>query len=148
MIRVQSSPFDPAEELSRFRGKRNDIGALSSFVGYVRGEKGGVEGLELHHYPGFTEARIAEIDADVRQRFDVTDTFIIHRYGKMQPGEPIVMVAATALHRAEAMQAVACLMDYLKTDAPFWKKETGPSGENWIEPRDADKQARQSWEQD
>ncbi len=156
MIRVQSAPFDPHAEAAAFSAGRMEAGALASFTGSVRNaahasqDTGGeVTALELEHYPGFTEAKIAEIEAAARKRFDVIDLLIIHRYGRMAPGEAIVFVAALSKHRREALQAVDFLMDQLKTDAPFWKKEVrGDGAPEWIEPRSDDRDARARWEQD
>jgi molybdopterin synthase catalytic subunit len=119
-------------------------GALASFVGLVRGD--GVSALELEHYPGFTEAEIARIEALARARFDVLDILVIHRFGTLAPGEPIVLAAALSRHRAAAFDCVRFLMDYLKTDAPFWKREITADGARWIEPRDDDRAARKDWE--
>lgn len=148
MIRVQSDLFDPHVETAAFQAGRAEAGALASFVGSVRDSAhgGDVEALELEHYPGFTEAQIAEIDAAARARFDVIDTLVIHRYGRMAAGEAIVLVAAISKHRREALQAVDYLMDRLKTEAPFWKKEVRPDGAEWIEPRSDDRDARDRWD--
>ncbi|MEZ5946710.1 MAG: molybdenum cofactor biosynthesis protein MoaE [Hyphomonas sp.] len=145
MIRVQREPFSPEAELASFRAGLAGTGAVASFAGYVRGEAGGVETLELDHYPGVTEKEIARIEAMAQARFDITASLVIHRFGKMAPGEPIVLVAAAAAHRKPALAAVDFLMDYLKTDAPFWKRETGPDGARWIEPTETDRAARKDW---
>ena len=145
MIRVVTAPFDPQAELSTFSAGRADAGALASFVGLCRAEAGGVATLELDHYPGFTEAAIEEIDAQARARFDLIDTLVIHRAGKIAPGEVIVLAAALSAHRKPALAAVDFLMDYLKTGAPFWKRETGPAGERWVEPTSEDYRARDAW---
>ncbi|MDZ4760522.1 MAG: molybdenum cofactor biosynthesis protein MoaE [Alphaproteobacteria bacterium] len=155
MIRVQSAPFDPNAETAAFTAGRAHAGALASFIGSVRnnahvleGLGGEVVALELEHYPGFTEDQIARIDVDARARFDVIDTLVIHRYGRMAPGEAIVLVAALSTHRREALQAVDYLMDRLKTEAPFWKKEVRGSGAaEWIEPRADDRDARAKWDE-
>lgn len=145
MIRVQEESFDPYAELERFTKKRPNVGAVASFVGLVRDEGDKVDALILDHYPGFTEKEIKRIETEARGRFDVADTLVIHRYGRMIPGEVIVLVAASALHRKDALEAVEFLMDYLKTEAPFWKRELGPDGEKWIEPRAGDRDAREAW---
>jgi molybdopterin synthase catalytic subunit len=147
MIRVQSAPFDPWAETSAFQRGRAEAGACASFVGSVRASADGkaVAMLELEHYPGFTERQIEAIDADARTRFDVMDTLVIHRHGRMRPGEAIVLVAALSAHRREALQAVDYLMDRLKTEAPFWKKEVRAGGEEWIEPRSRDLADRARW---
>jgi molybdopterin synthase catalytic subunit len=155
MIRVQTDPFDPHAETAAFAKGRGEAGALASFIGTVRdsSHKDGAHGdvvsaLELEAYPGFTEKQIAQIEADARGRFDVIDTLVIHRYGRMAPGEAIVLVAALSKHRREALQAVDYLMDRLKTEAPFWKKEVRPDGVEWIEPRGDDREAHARWKQE
>ncbi len=147
MIRIQAAPFDPEVELRDFVDRQSDFGAIASFAGYVRGEKGQVATLELQHYPGFTETEIEKILKMARARFEISDALVIHRYGPLGPGEAIVLVAAVSAHRKPAFEAVDFLMDYLKTDAPFWKREISPEGaSNWIEPRSQDRQARLEWE--
>ncbi len=150
MIRVQSIQFEPFAELAAFQAGHAEAGGLASFLGSVRDSAhgGAVEALELEHYPGFTEKQIEGIDAEARNRFDVLDTLVIHRYGRMSPGEPIVLVAAISVHRRDAIQAVDYLMDRLKTDAPFWKREVRPEGAEWIEPRGDDRTARERWEKE
>ncbi|MGE3143639.1 MAG: molybdenum cofactor biosynthesis protein MoaE [Hyphomonadaceae bacterium] len=142
MICVQEHPFEPAALLAAF--SHPDGGACASFVGRVRG--GGVMQLVLEHYPGFTEAEIARIEAEAHARFDLIDTLIVHRHGAMRPGETIVLTAALARHRKDALAAVDYLMDRLKTEAPFWKREITPAGEAWIEPRAEDYAAAAAWE--
>ncbi len=147
MIRVQTEAFDPHAETAAFAKGRGDAGALASFIGSVRDSAhgGAVEALELDAYPGFTEKQIAAIEADARTRFNVIDTLVIHRYGRMAAGDAIVLVAALSKHRREALQAVDYLMDRLKTEAPFWKKEVRPEGAEWIEPRADDREAHARW---
>ncbi|MDP3739452.1 MAG: molybdenum cofactor biosynthesis protein MoaE [Hyphomonadaceae bacterium] len=149
MIRVQTAPFDPHAETAAFAKGRGEAGALASFIGSVRDSAHGgeVSALELEAYLGFTEKQIAAIEAEARQRFDVIDTLVIHRYGRMAPGEAIVLVAALSKHRREALQAVDYLMDRLKTEAPFWKKELRPEGAEWIEPRSDDRASRAKWDE-
>lgn len=144
MIRV-AQRLDPAAELAAFSAGRTDAGALASFIGLCRGEDGAVAALELDHYPGFTESEIARIEAEARQRFAVLDVLIVHRAGWIEAGAPVVLVAVLAAHRKAALHAVDFLMDYLKTDAPFWKRETGPGGGRWIEPSADDHGARAAW---
>jgi molybdenum cofactor biosynthesis protein B len=144
MARVQSEPFDPGAELAAFARGRENAGALASFTGLVRGE--GVTALYLDHYPGFTEREIGKIEAEAKQRFDLIDTLVIHRFGTMRPGEPIVLAAVLARHRKAALQGIDFLMDYLKTDAPFWKREADAAGAHWIEPTAADRASRAAWE--
>ncbi|MEQ3648274.1 molybdenum cofactor biosynthesis protein MoaE [Hyphomonas sp.] len=145
MIRIQSAPLDIESELQAFRPSSLDYGALASFEGYVRGEDGKVTALELQHYPAMTEAEIARFEQVTRDRFEVLDCLIIHRVGRILPSEAIVLVAVLAKHRKPAFEAVDFLMDYLKTSAPFWKKQIGPDGETWIEPRSSDHAAAAAW---
>ena len=150
MIHVVATPFDPQAEIAAFSKGRSDAGALATFVGSVRDSAHGdaVTALDLEAYPGFTEKQIGKIEADARARFDVIDTLVIHRHGRMMPGEAIVLVAALSKHRREALQAVDYLMDRLKTEAPFWKREVRPDGEEWIEPRSDDREAHARWTED
>ena len=147
MIRLQPHPFDPEAELRAFREKAGAAGAVASFCGFVRAEAGSVEALELQHYPGLCEQEISRMTESARARFDIADVFVLHRFGRMMPGEPIVLVAASAAHRKPALEAVDFLMDYLKTSAPFWKRETTTSGERWIEPTTSDYSAVSAWSQ-
>lgn len=139
-IRIASEPFDPQAEEAAFAAGRRDIGAIVSFTGVCRERTNGegVGELFLDHYPGFTEKEIARIAADVAACCQCPDIKVVHRVGRLTPGEPIVLVVALSEHRANAFEAVRLLMDYLKTDAPLWKRETGPGGERWIEPRPED----------
>jgi molybdopterin synthase catalytic subunit len=134
MIRLTQDAFDPGAELTRFCRGRAETGAVASFVGLARGEGGAAAALELEAYPGFTEARIEEIAREATGRFSLQDVTIIHRVGKIAPGEAIVLVLTAAAHRREAFEACDYLMDYLKSRAPFWKREHGPEGVRWVEP--------------
>ncbi|MEA3011118.1 MAG: molybdopterin synthase catalytic subunit [Sphingomonadales bacterium] len=147
MIRVEAQPFDPGAELAAFAARVAEVGAIVSFTGLVRGRSGGgeVSGLELDHYPAFTEKTIAGIGAEAEARFGLAGLIIVHRHGAMAPGEPIVFVAAAAEHRRAAFEAVDYMMDRLKTEAPFWKREQGPGGDRWIEARPADLEDRARW---
>lgn len=147
MISVQSEPFDAAIELANLLREAGDAGAAVSFVGVVRGEgnEDGVTQLELQQYPGFTQGRIEQIASEARKRFGLEALTIIHRYGTLRVGEEIVFVAAAAAHRRAVFEAVDYLMDRLKTEAPFWKKEVRPSGSRWIEARESDVRDRQRW---
>lgn len=147
MIRVQADKFDPGRELNQFTANHTNMGAVVSFTGHVRDASTDetVNRLELEHYPGFTEAEIAKIEEQALTRWSGIRTLIIHRYGTLSPGEPIVFVATASPHRKDAFEAATFLMDYLKTDAPFWKKECRSDGEHWIEPRKSDRTARESW---
>ena len=146
-VRVQTEPFDGGALLSAFSEGRTHSGGIVSFTGLARSVTDGsaVSTLELDAYPGFTEPAIAGMEAEARQRFPVQDLLIVHRYGPIAPGEAIVFVAAAAEHRRAAFEAADFLMDYLKTRAPFWKKESGPDGERWIEPRPSDYEDVTRW---
>lgn len=146
-VRVQTETFEAGALLTAFGAGRRDAGAVVSFTGLTRDATAGqgVTSLELDAYPGFTEPAIEAMEAEARARFDVQDILIVHRYGPIAPGEAIVFVAAAAEHRREAFQAADYLMDRLKTEAPFWKKESGPDGERWIEPRPRDYQDVDRW---
>jgi len=148
MVRVQAEQFDPGEELSRFARGRTDIGAVASFTGLVRDTHNGepVLAMTLEHYPGMTERELERIEAEAKSRWRLDDSLVIHRYGRMLPGEPIVLVATAASHRAAALDACAFLMDWLKTRAPFWKLEETPSGAHWVEARESDDVAAARWE--
>lgn len=143
-IRIVTTVFDPQAEIGAFTAGRDDVGALASFVGYCRAATDGaaVQTLHIDHYPGFTEKEMARLASDVTHRFTCPDLLVVHRVGTILPGEAIVLVAALAVHRGNAFDAVRALMDYLKTDAPLWKKETGPDGARWIEPRAEDRKRR------
>ena len=144
MIRLQTVAFDPGAELCGFCAGRTESGAVASFVGIARGERGAATALELEAYPGFTEAEIGKMAEAAAGRFSLDDVLVIHRHGRIAPGEPIVMVLTASAHRREAFEACDYLMDYLKSRAPFWKKEHGPGGPRWVEPtqRDLDDIAR------
>ena len=146
MIQLVSHPFDPGEALAGFCRDRLETGAVASFTGLARAEAGQTTLLELEAYPGFTEKEIARHEAVARERFGLQDTLILHRTGAIPPGEAIVFVATAAAHRRAAFEACDFLMDYLKSRAPFWKKETGPDGARWIEPTDRDRNDLARWE--
>jgi molybdopterin synthase catalytic subunit len=147
MIRVQAEPFDPGAELAAFIARTPGAGAVASFVGLVRAESDGraVSGLELDHYAGLTGTAISGIADDARARFHLSDLVVIHRYGALMPSQPIVFVAAAAPHRRAAFEAVDYVMDRLKTEAPFWKREHGPDGARWIEARVTDVEDKARW---
>jgi molybdopterin synthase catalytic subunit len=152
MITVSVTPevFSPDAELARFTTMRGaGCGAAVTFVGYCRGvsQEGEVTRLDLEHYPGFTEKEIDRLAQRVADRHALAALLVIHRIGTILPGEPIVLVAAISAHRAAAFAAVEELMDYLKTDAPFWKRETGPDGARWIEPTAEDRRRREEHSQ-
>ncbi len=147
MIRIQTGPFDLGTELAALKASRTDIGALVSFTGAVRDHTAGrdVAQLTLEHYPGMTEKALADIEADAIKRFDLTASLIVHRIGPLRPGEDIVLVIAAAAHRDAAFDGARFMIDTLKTDAPFWKKESGSSGEDWVAARAEDDAARARW---
>jgi molybdopterin synthase catalytic subunit len=143
-VLVTPDAFDPQRALATFSAVRTDAGACASFVGLCRGEgpHGPIAWLELEHYPGFTESEIARIAAQTAATHALLDLLVIHRCGRVTPGAPIVLVAALSAHRTAAFAAVAQLMDYLKTDAPFWKREMRADGLHWIEPTAEDRLRR------
>jgi molybdopterin synthase catalytic subunit len=147
MIKLQEEAFDPGVLLSGFCHGRAEVGAVASFTGLARAEAGATTVLELEAYPGFTETEIAKIAEVARERFGLMDLLIVHRVGKIAPGEPIVFVAAASSHRRAAFQGCDFLMDYLKSRAPFWKKEHGPDGARWIEPRAEDHADIARWDE-
>jgi molybdopterin synthase catalytic subunit len=148
MIRVQEAPFDVGAELAALSAGRTDIGAVASFVGLVRDVAGdqAIGAMTLEHYPGMTEKKLAEIEAEAATRWPLQASLIVHRYGRMLPGEPIVLVATAAQHRAAALEACAFLIDWLKTKAPFWKLEETGAASRWVEARDADDRAAARWQ--
>jgi molybdopterin synthase catalytic subunit len=148
MIRVTDQAFEPALELARFGRGRTDVGGIASFVGTVRDAHGGapILALTLEHYPGMTERQLEAIEAEARRRWPLLDSLVIHRVGRMLPGEAIVLVATASTHRAAALEACAFLIDWLKTRAPFWKLEETPSGERWVEARESDEAAAARWQ--
>ncbi|MEC9347754.1 MAG: molybdenum cofactor biosynthesis protein MoaE [Pseudomonadota bacterium] len=146
-IRVQREDFDPAAELEALLAGRRDIGGVVSFIGLVRdfSDERDVGALTLEHYPGMTEKALARIEAEARERFDVQETLVVHRYGRMEPGERIVLVIAASAHRGEAFRACEFLIDWLKTRAPFWKAEETPAGPQWVEAKTEDDRATARW---
>ncbi len=143
---LQTEPFEPGALLTAFSAGRAETGAVASFTGLARAEQGGTDILELEAYPGLTDAEIARIAQDAAQRFGLQDWLIVHRIGRIAPGEAIVFVATASAHRREAFEACDFLMDYLKSRAPFWKKSHGPDGARWIEPTDRDRTDVERWE--
>ena len=140
-VRVQSEPFDAGAELNAFAQGRKDIGAVVSFTGVVRDTVGNLQELMIEHYPGMTESAIAKIAEEAKTRWNLSDVLVIHRYGPLKPGAPIMMVATASAHRAAAFEAADFLMDYLKSRAPFWKKEVTSEGASWVAAKDADEDA-------
>jgi molybdopterin synthase catalytic subunit len=146
-VRIQEPDFDVGAELAALQGARTDVGAVASFVGCVRGHttEDDISALTLEHYPGMTERAIEAMIVEAEARFAVQGALVIHRVGRLLPGERIVLVATMSPHRRDAFQACEFLMDYLKTHAPFWKKETTPQGERWVDARVADDAAARRW---
>ena len=147
-IRIQREDFDAAAEAAKLTAGRRDIGAVVSFVGLCRDEGGELSALELEHYEGMAEEEIARVAADAMGRWPLCGVTVIHRYGEMAPGAQIVLVIAASSHRAAAFSGAEFLMDYLKTRAPFWKKEHRADGSvgGWVEAHDADESAVKRWE--
>jgi molybdopterin synthase catalytic subunit len=145
-VRIQEAAFDPGAELNAFAELTEGAGAVVTFTGIVRSDKADpIAKLTLECYPELALNQIGEIAAEARRRFGLIDETVIHRYGTLRPGEPIVQVMTLAPHREAAFAGAEFLMDYLKTDAPFWKKEATATGERWVEPRTADDKARARW---
>lgn len=146
-IRIQTGDFDVSTELANIRNDNPRIGAVASFVGVVRDLNDGsnVSGMTLEHYPGMTEKALGDIAAEAASRWEVLGCTIIHRVGPLQPLDQIVMVMVASGHRGDAFAACEFIMDYLKTRAPFWKKESTPEGERWVEARDSDDSAAERW---
>jgi molybdopterin synthase catalytic subunit len=146
-IRVQSDDFDLQSEIDALTDGRTDIGAVVSFIGLCRGEQNTLSALELEHYPGMSEAEMTRIATLAVERFDLIGITAIHRYGKIAPGENIVLVIAASPHRQAAFDGANFVMDFLKTSAPFWKKEHGVDGtaRDWVAAKDADDSARDKW---
>ena len=146
-VRVQTADFDAGFELNQLRLMRSDTGAVVSFIGQVRdlNEGDNVSSLTLEHYPEMTEKALQDIIAKAKSNWNIFDALIIHRVGTLKPTEQIVLVAVTSAHRGEAFKACEFMMDYLKTEAPFWKKEKGVFGERWIEAKTTDDDAKLRW---
>ncbi|MDF1856687.1 molybdenum cofactor biosynthesis protein MoaE [Pseudooceanicola sp.] len=144
-IRVQNAAFDIGAELAEFSNVRPEIGAIVSFTGMVRDSEGRLDHMEIEHYPAMTERAITAIAEEANTRWSLGDVLVIHRFGRLQPGEAIMMVATAAPHRANAFAAAEFLMDYLKSRAPFWKKEVTRDGAAWVAARDVDEAALSRW---
>lgn len=145
MVKVQEEDFDVGALARELSAGRTDIGAIATFVGLVRGASDGVEEMTLEHYPGMTEKSLLEIVDEAQTRWQLMSTIVIHRVGALQPGDQIVYVGVASGHRGEAFAACEFIMDYLKTRAPFWKKEKTPDGARWVDARDADDSAAERW---
>ena len=147
-VRVQTDDFDISAEIKALQGERTDIGAIVTFTGTVRGatKAGDITSMTLEHYPGMTEAELARVEAEAHKRWPLQGTTIIHRTGELQPGDNIVLVVTASKHRQAAFESAEFLMDYLKSKAPFWKKETGADGTgSWVDARDSDEDALGRW---
>ena len=146
-VRVQVEDFDVAHEIARMREGNAKVGAVAAFIGIVRdmNDAADVRTLTLEHYPGMTEKALAGIVTEAKRRWEIDDALVVHRVGKLAPTDQIVLVAVSSAHRGEAFAACEFIMDYLKTRAPFWKKEDTPGGERWVEARDSDDDAAARW---
>ena len=145
MIRVQQEDFDIGAEIARLKAGRSDIGAIVTFTGTVRDQAGAVDEMSLEHYPGMTESELAKIEAEAHARWTLQASLIVHRYGSLKPGDNIVLVVTASEHRDAAFDAARFLMDYLKTSAPFWKRESGAGGRRWVEASASDGTATSRW---
>lgn len=148
-ISVQAEAFDPGAEVNAFtatcaEAAAANVGAIVTFSGLVRADDG-MQAMEIEHYPGMTERAIAEIAETAQSRWSLRDVLVIHRHGRLTAGEVIMMIATAARHRKDAFEAAEYLMDYLKSRAPFWKKELGPDGADWVAAKDADEDALKRW---
>lgn len=146
-VRVQTEDFDPGHEIGALSDGREDVGAVASFVGLVRGD-GGILAMSLEHYPGMTEKSLAGIVSEAQVRWPLQDVRVIHRIGRLLPGDRIVFVGVASSHRGAAFEACEFIMDYLKTRAPFWKKEETPDGASWVDARESDDSAAARWASD
>lgn len=144
-VAVQSAPFDLGTEVAAFTAGVRGAGAVVSFTGLVRDEAGTLSGMEIEHYPGMTEKAIRGIAEEAVLRWRLADVLVIHRHGRLAPGEAIMMVATAAPHRGDAFAAAEYLMDYLKSRAPFWKKELRAGGGAWVAAKDSDEDALKRW---
>lgn len=149
MIRVQTEDFDIGQEIKTLTGGRTDIGAIVTFTGTVRDMAGGetITEMVLEHYPGMTEKELERIESDARERWPLQSSLIIHRYGALKPGDNIVLVITTSAHREAAFSAARFLMDYLKTQAPFWKREKTQNSDHWVNAKEEDNIAKERWGQ-
>lgn len=147
MIRVQAEPFVHDEEVAKLIGGRSDVGAIASFQGLVRDQAKNqqITAMTLEHYPGMTEKELNRIDVEAQQRWPLQASLIVHRYGRLLPADPIVLCIAVSAHRDAAFQACAFIMDYLKTQAPFWKLEETADGSEWVEAKEKDDAAASRW---
>ena len=144
MIRVQREAFDVGREIAALTAGNTRIGGVASFVGLVR-DLGGLRSMTLEHYPGMTERQLELIDAEAHRRWPLEASLIVHRYGRLEPGDSIVLTITASAHRQAAFDSCNFLMDWLKTEAPFWKREEGEDGERWVDARADDDAARERW---
>lgn len=144
-IRVQEAAFDAGAELNGFSANQPDAGAVVSFTGIVRDIAGGLQHMQIEHYPGMTESALQGIAAEAKERWALTGVLVIHRHGRLAPSTPIMMVATASKHRADAFAAADFLMDFLKSRAPFWKKEVTADGADWVAAKDSDEDALNRW---
>ncbi|HYD31725.1 MAG TPA: molybdenum cofactor biosynthesis protein MoaE [Azospirillaceae bacterium] len=146
-VRVQREDFDVGAEIAALTRGQTHIGGLASFVGFVRDQAGGepITAMTLEHYPGMTERQLQAIDEEARRRWPLDATLIIHRHGRLEPGEQIVLVLTASAHRQAAFESCQFLMDWLKTKAPFWKLEETPSGGHWVDAKETDDAAAERW---
>ena len=144
-VSVQAGPFDPGAEVASFTAGAAGAGAVVTFTGLVRDEGGRLAALEIEHYPGMTERAITAMMEEAARRWHLADALVIHRHGRLGAGETIMMVATAAPHRGDAFAAAEFLMDYLKSRAPFWKKESRDGGESWVAAKDSDEDALKRW---
>ncbi len=147
-VRLQSEPFDVAAECARIARNRTDVGAVVTFTGICRGDEQGapITAMTLEHYPGMAEAEIARHVEEAQRRWPLLGVTVIHRFGRLTPGDPIVLVVTASAHREAAFEAAAFLMDYLKTQAPFWKREERREGARWVEAKAQDDAAAARWD--
>ena len=146
VIRVQQEDYDVGAEVAKLTAGRTDIGAIVTFIGTVHDQDGAVTEMTLEHYPGMTEAELQRIETEACARWPLQASLIVHRYGRLKPGDNIVLVVTASEHRDAAFDAARFLMDYLKTSAPFWKREDGQSGSRWVEAEPGDGSARSRWD--
>ena len=147
-VRISTEDFDAGREIAALRGHDRRVGAVASFIGTVRdvNDDANVVTMTLEHYPGMTEKALHAIVEEARGRFDILDALVIHRVGELRPVDQIVLVAVTSAHRGDAFDACRFIMDYLKTRAPFWKREETPAGARWVDARASDDEAAARWE--
>jgi molybdopterin synthase catalytic subunit len=147
IVRVQTADFDVGREVAMLRAGRKDVGAVATFIGCVRdaNDGAGVTAMTLEHYPGMTERALGDICSQAQERWDLLDALVVHRVGALVPGDQIVLVVTLGAHRGPAFEACEFIMDYLKTRAPFWKKEATGAGTRWVEAREGDEEAAARW---